>query len=237
MNNDIFIGLIAGHGGKDPGCTFYNSIKEKNYVLDIVEEMREIIKKYIKNIYCVRTDDETISRKERANYYNYIQQKYNTDIDIYSIHVNAFNKNARGAEIFKSIHNNTDTNFLNYMLKEYCKKFGFDNRGVKTRESIKHPGQDYYDIINFTNSRCRTKIIELGFGDNKADCNLLMEHKHKIAEFLATKILSKYDIIIDNKESKVKYVVQTGAFTSRLNAQKQVEKLKESGFDPIIKQL
>ena len=89
--------IDAGHGGKDPGCT-YHGYKEKDIVLDIAKELAAQIRANHKDIkvYLTRDTDKYISLEERTAFAN----KYKADIFI-SIHINASkNPSASGIETY-----------------------------------------------------------------------------------------------------------------------------------------
>lgn len=229
---DTAIVLIAGHGGNDSGATWADGTFEKKHTLEITKKEYNLMKDYIK-LYALRTKDETIELEERAEFLNKLSKQYKY-VDVYSNHFNAFNTSAKGSEICLSLNNMKDSSWAGNFLSSYCKKFGFNNRGVLRRKSTK-TGLDYYYMMRKTKSNVRFKYIEYGFGDNSADMKLIYDNFDKIAEFTAESILSRYGFSLYKKEEEIKYIVQAGAFNSLDNAQQLQKKLLVKGFNSIIK--
>lgn len=89
--------IDPGHGGKDPGATHFG-LKEKDLVLDIAKQLRDLIKANNKdiNVYLTRETDVFISLEERTA----IANKHKADLFV-SVHINASkNANARGIETY-----------------------------------------------------------------------------------------------------------------------------------------
>ena len=99
--------LDAGHGGKDPGKSTKSGYKEKDIALKIVLKIGENLKKYknIKVIYTRKTD-VFVELRKRAS----IANKADADLFV-SVHCNAHNSQAHGAETFVlGLHRN-ESNF------------------------------------------------------------------------------------------------------------------------------
>ena len=77
--------IDAGHGGKDPGCTYYG-LKEKDITLDVSLKLGEMLSANMDGIKIIytRTKDEFVELKERAE----IANRAKADLFI-SVHVNA----------------------------------------------------------------------------------------------------------------------------------------------------
>ncbi|GAB7141179.1 hypothetical protein RsTz2092_11440 [Deferribacterales bacterium RsTz2092] len=89
--------IDAGHGGKDPGCSYYG-LKEKDITLIIAKQLRAMLKSKTKlNVYMTRETDVFIPLEERTA----IANKLKADIFV-SIHINAAPKNraASGVETY-----------------------------------------------------------------------------------------------------------------------------------------
>lgn len=94
QKTDFVVVLDAGHGGKDPGKVGYKSMKEKDIALKIVLQVGKMLEKRenIKVIYTRKTD-VFIGLKDRGK----IANKADADLFV-SVHCNAHNSNAYGAE-------------------------------------------------------------------------------------------------------------------------------------------
>ncbi|TCK61718.1 N-acetylmuramoyl-L-alanine amidase [Seleniivibrio woodruffii] len=89
--------IDPGHGGKDPGASYYG-VKEKDVVLDIGKELYAQLKEAYPNIdvYMTRNTDVFIPLEERTAFAN----RKKADLFV-SIHINAApNKSARGVETY-----------------------------------------------------------------------------------------------------------------------------------------
>lgn len=235
--------LDFGHSGTDSGCIFWDKTKEKDFNLDIGLRVHKILRAYFRKIYLTRTNDNEFDLDERASRMSKVARTCKT-LHVYSIHCNAWNKKANGAEILLSTtipNNDTDYIFGKEFLSQYCKIFGLNNRGIVRRKS-KKTGKNYYYLHRATPGNCKVKIMELFFGDNESDCRKCNneDFKNKAAFFLASSILKRYGITIKKPEEEVKksdllYLVQVGAFKNYDNAAELQKKLKLKGFDSIIK--
>lgn len=237
LNDDILY-LDFGHGGSDPGCTFYDGTKEKDYVLKFGKAVYELVKPFYKKVYLTRSTDKTVSLSVRAKNMTTVAKEAKT-LQVYSIHCNAYNKAAKGAEWLLSIYTSkthSDYKFCTQFLKDYCSMFSLVNRGIIQR---KGSNGDYYALHRNTPANCKVKYIELFFGDNRDDCKKgqTAAYFNKATFFLASYILKRYGVTIQKPtpDADVLYLVQAGAFKDRKNADALVSKLKSKGFDAIIK--
>ena len=86
---------------------------------------------------------------------------------------------------------------------------------------------DFYEI---NSARGITIYCECEFHDTKDGSDFIIKNTKKIGELIAQGICEYYGV----KEKKKIYKVQTGAFTSKSNAEKHKKALKEKGFDGFI---
>lgn len=91
--------IDAGHGGKDPGAIGRYKDKEKNIVLDIASNLKDILKSRGYTVHMTRDRDVFVKLSQRTQFAN----KRNADIFV-SIHANAVAKqnadNANGIECY-----------------------------------------------------------------------------------------------------------------------------------------
>ena len=73
MSQDDSIWFDYGHGGNDPGCTFFNGTKEKDYVLKFGRAVYAICSQYIR-IGQTRTKDVTVAPSSRTTLLSVIQK-------------------------------------------------------------------------------------------------------------------------------------------------------------------
>lgn len=186
----------VGHGGTDSGCIFADGTFEKDYNLKMGLYVYNVVKKYM-DVKINRTTDISLSLQDRVA----DMKKYNP-CDVFSFHCNANDKNTRGIEILLSQYNQSEKEFCNYFLKEYCKVFNMENRGILIRKL--NNGQDYYYLHRASGSNSKVKILELGFGDNTKDLLILKNKFNQIGDFIAQNMLLKYNISMD-KDIKSTY--------------------------------
>ena len=239
INEDILY-LDFGHGGSDSGCTFYDGTKEKDYVLKFGMAVYELVKPFFKKVYLTRSTDKTISLTTRAKNMSDMAKEAKS-LQVYSIHCNAYNKVAKGTEWLLSIHtpkSHSDYTFCTQFLKDYCSTFSLENRGIVQKKS-KKTLNDYYALHRDTSENCKVKYLELFFGDNRNDCKKGQTQAYfdKATFFVASYILKRYGVQIQKPkpESDVLYLVQTGAFSDKKNADDLSDELKKKGFEVIIK--
>ena len=86
QNQYHIVVLDPGHGGRDPGALGPKGLKEKDIVLDLAREIRDILHKKAPNIkvYLTRDKDYYLSLPKRTE----IAKEYNADLFV-SLHVNA----------------------------------------------------------------------------------------------------------------------------------------------------
>lgn len=223
----------GGHGGKDTGCIAFDGSFEKKYSLILSTKIYNIVEQYLKNdSFILRQDDKYISLKDRCRIADELAPVY-----WFEWHFNAFNKKARGIEIFTSkFTSEKNKDFAKYLCNEYSKLFNIPNRGAQWRLNSK--GLDYYYLHRNTGSNTTVFIVEPLFIDNEDDFKILKSDKFmdKTAHFFAKNILNLlYNIEIKPGPKKEIYRVYSGAFSKESNAKKRVSDLKKHGFDAYYK--
>ncbi|MEO1938965.1 MAG: N-acetylmuramoyl-L-alanine amidase, partial [Sulfurimonas sp.] len=130
LDRNKVIVIDAGHGGKDPGAIGYRGLKEKDVVLKIAQELRNILRARGYKVYMTRDRDIFIKLRHRTKYAN----RKKADLFI-SIHANAVGrkdaKKVQGVECYflsksrsarakrvAAIENSADLNDMNYYGKE-----------------------------------------------------------------------------------------------------------------------
>lgn len=89
--------IDAGHGGKDPGAVGINGLREKDVVLDVAKRLKKLLgEKYGLNVMMTRDNDTFIPLEERTAM-----------------------ANARGADLFISIHANASRSTKAYGIETY----------------------------------------------------------------------------------------------------------------------
>lgn len=218
--------LDFGHGGKDPGA-IGNGLREKDVTLAVGLKVGRELERHGVRVTYSRKTDKFVSLDNRAKMAN----DANADCFV-SIHTNAFRKSsAKGVETFsfpnsangKKLAQSIQSNIIN-------KKIYSINRGVKTAN---------FAVLRKT--KMPSALTEMAFITNKADARLLKTKQNEFAEAIAKGILSYLNIKYvpkkkptPSKPSSKLYRVQTGAFSSKKNANNLVKKLKRKGYDAIV---
>ena len=157
----------AGHGGRDPGTRYGNTL-EKDLNLEIAKVLEKELLKQGAIVYMTRDEDEDLSnssdyRKKRADLrrrVNFIEEKKS---DLYlSIHLNWYKDYYYGgAEI---LYNNINKN--NKVLATNLKE-SLTNNNIKTRD-LKTT-----NLYMYRNTNVVGVLVECGFLSNKNDRYLL----------------------------------------------------------------
>lgn len=157
----------AGHGGRDPGTRYGNTL-EKDLNLEIAKVLEKELLKQGAIVYMTRDEDEDLSktsdyRKKRADLrrrVNFIEEK---ESDLYlSIHLNWYKDYYYGgAEI---LYNNINKN--NKVLATNLKE-SLTNNNIKTRD-LKTT-----NLYMYRNTNVVGVLVECGFLSNKNDRYLL----------------------------------------------------------------
>lgn len=226
----VKIFIDPGHGGSDPGAVA-NGLREKDLTLVIAKE-------------CNRVLNEE---------YEGVQTKMSRTGDTYpSLSARTKAANDWGADYFVSIHINAGggTGFESYIFngtvssktKEYQKKVhqviaagdGWADRGMKRAN---------FHVLRET--RMSALLTENGFIDRKEDAAKLKDpaflkklgrlHAEGIAKAFGLRKKAKPAPKPDPKPSEGVWIVQTGAFKDKDNAEERAKLIKEkTGLDSYI---
>lgn len=216
--------LDYGHGGNDPGAINGKNY-EKDFNLQIGKQVKAHLERHKQTVLESRKGDESVTLNERSNKANH----NNVDI-VVSLHCNSSIKtSANGIEIFHHEKSKRGKELANSVLKSLVKSQVFkSNRGLKTNN---------FHMTRET--KAPSVIVEMGFISNANDLNALQTKQEEISKAVAKGILNFYGMMWYDEEkieTVPKYFVQAGAYKKRENAEKLVKKLKEKGFDAIIKE-
>ncbi|KXZ40001.1 N-acetylmuramoyl-L-alanine amidase [Alkalithermobacter thermoalcaliphilus JW-YL-7 = DSM 7308] len=221
--------LDAGHGGTDPGATYKGRL-EKNDVLQITRAVAEELKRHNVQVIESRTTDTTLTLAQRTDLANRSNSNY-----FISIHRNAFKpEQAQGVETFVFTNASQQSRQLANRVQEKLVGVGFRNRGIKTAN---------FHVLRQT--KMPAVLIEIGFIDNSQDNKLFDTKKDEIVKAITTAILEQIGVQYREKtvqtqqvqqidNSNILYRVMAGSFSSRENAERQVDRLKQAGFEATI---
>lgn len=213
-----------GHGGEDSGA-FYNGRKESNDVISLGKDIASELRSHGVIVDETRTSDVTVSLQTRSNFENRNIYDY-----FISFHRNAFKPEAAsGVETYTYINQDSRSKSIADRIQTAIVNIGFVNRGVKKED---------FHVLRET--KAPAVLIELGFIDNTFDNNLFDSRRKEIIKAISKAILDQLGItykeesVSNSSNDKTLYRVMAGSFSVKENADKQVQKLKEAGFDATI---
>lgn len=224
MAKKVYIGV--GHGGSDPGAVA-NGIKEKDVNLDVALACYSFLVKHGVSVKISRTKDTEVWIEKRVKEAN----AFGADLAV-DIHHNA--GGGDGAEVYHTKYLGKGATLANNILKE-MQLIGQNSRDAKIKKNSS--GNDYFSFIRDTTMPA--VLCECAFLDNKTDVKIIdtKAERVKMGEAIAKGILKTLGIAVMIEKpttKKVIYTVQVGAFVNKANAQAQVKKLKNAGFDGYI---
>ncbi len=232
------IALTAGHykytsGKRIPKDLDKNETREWTLNDRIADKVERLLSAY-EGYSLLRTDDTTgekaISVEERVAAAN----KFDADVYI-SIHHNAGINGGSGGGIVAYTYTSVSS-----ATKEWQKEL-YDALIEKTGLR----GNRALPLGTATLAECRlTKmpavLLELGFMDSKTDVPVILteDYADKCAQAITEVIVRKGGLKLKPQSDNTGklYRVQVGAYSVRANAEAMQRKLKESGFDAIIKE-
>lgn len=214
-----------GHGGEDSGAC-YKGRKESNDVLSLGRAVAVEVRNHGITVNETRTNDSTISLRERSNFENRNAYDY-----FISFHRNAFEpEKAKGVETYTYLNPGAKSKGLAAGLQSALAALGFVNRGVKSAN---------FHVLRETKSP--SVLVEIGFIDSTGDNNLFDKKRNEIIKVLAKAILARVGVVYIEPSApthpisgQTLYRVMAGSYRVRENAENQVKKLKSVGFDATI---
>ena len=221
--------LDPGHGGDSIGASYKGRL-EQDDCLRLALAVRDFLLTQqgveVKLSREGNTNPDLIKRAQDAN-------DWGADYFL-SIHRNAFTpEGATGAEIW--IYSKAATDGETYkkaenILTSLCLSSGYRNRGVKKGA----PSYTDYAVNRYT--KMHSALLEAGFIDNTKDNEIFDRYFSDIALEIAKGIYEAMGGEWTEKAAAaaITYVVQTGAFSDRRNADEYVNKLKKAGFDAFV---
>ena len=218
----VFIGV--GHGGTDSGAVGHLVEKEVNLVEALA--CKDFLEMHGVEVLMSRAVDENDPITDEINECN----AFEPDLAI-DVHSNS--GRGDGFEAFYHYKGGLSKDLAENIESE-VKKIGQNSRGCRTR--LNSSGKDYYAFIRET--ICPAVICEGFFVDNDTDVKIAdtIEEQKNFGVTYAKGILRTLGISIkenisqSESDKKAKYYVQVGAYVSKENAEKQLQKAKDAGF-------
>lgn len=209
--------LDPGHGGKDRANRGTQGYVEADGVLKIALYARDYLKPYPVKVLLTREVDKTLSLEERAAF----ARAAGASLFV-SCHTNATGRPgaaqtaASGTEAFVSRFENGSRTLAERIVGNVTAALGTRNRGVKTRESERTPGEDWYGVIRLLQGYTRGPgggvvgidaarsipaiIIEFAFHDNPDEERKLLQEENlrKAGEAMARAIVEHYGLAVNS---------------------------------------
>ena len=218
----VFIGV--GHGGTDSGAVGHLVEKEVNLVEALA--CKDFLEMHGVEVLMSRAIDENDPVTDEINECNAFEPDLAIDVHSNSGRGDGFEAfyHYKGG-LSKDLAENIETEVL---------KIGQNSRGCKTK--LNSSGKDYYAFIRET--ICPAVICEGFFVDNETDVQIAdsLEEQKAFGTAYAKGILRTLGISIkenisqSESDKKAKYYVQVGAYSSKENAEKQLQKAEDAGF-------
>lgn len=216
-NSSILI--CTGHGDNDTGAVS-NGLIERDIVVPIGKTCKNKLQKLgFTNVYLEGVDT---GRNGPVSYERSIAERYDLVI---SIHVNAYNGQAQGFEVFCNLKNN-ETKKISQEILNSMTNYGFKSRGVKSGDHLAMVGKLKTSAI----------LVETGFIDNSHDRELIntKEKQQKIGELYAIAIAKGLGVEILQNNNQGFYRVICGSYKEKSNAERTKQLLESAGFSGIF---
>ncbi len=155
--------LDAGHGGVDPGTCGAQGTREKDFTLDMVFRLKELLEDAGAFVFLTRSDDSYIGLFERPQIANYLK----ADLFI-SIHCNSYtnDRNIHGVEIYYWPHaygpKNAGKTVADHVMTYLIQDTRLENRGIRINN---------YAVL--VETQMPGILVELGYLSNYAEETML----------------------------------------------------------------
>ena len=212
--------IDAGHGGVEPGAV-YEGRKEKNDTLQLAFDLGNALERRGVRVEYTRVNDVYDTPYEKAAIAN------RSDADFFiSIHRNAMPVPGTASGIESLVYAKGGTaELLGQNINAELERVGWTDLGVKER-----PG-----LVVLRQTRMPAVLVEAGFLDNMADNTFFDQNLAATADAIADGIVKTFDEVERKQEESGEisgfYAVQTGVFRQRANAEEELRRLREQGFD------
>lgn len=209
--------LDAGHGGVEPGASFYGR-QEKVDNLKLTLAVGKILAQNGVDVVYTRVNDTYNTPFEKAQMGNRSGADY-----FVSIHRNAMPVpgTASGAETLVYQDSGVPA-LMARNINSALESAGFANLGVNER-----PG-----LVVLRRTQMPAVLVEAGFIDNEADNRIFDQNFDSIAWAIANGILKT--IHQEEQSTPEYYQVQTGVYQNQQTAAQQVAQLTAQGFPAFI---
>lgn len=170
-SGDRLIVIDPGHGGKQPGTSSPNNVKEKDVNLTISLKAEEALKQQGYNVLMTRNADTTLGLSERAN----VANENFADIFV-SIHANSTtSKDVHGIEVlYAPAEEGSEKEVGQKLLTKYIMDELIRETGAHSRGIIKRP-----NLVVIRESKMPAILIEVGFLSNSNEEKLITSDSYQ----------------------------------------------------------
>lgn len=222
--------IILGHGEGDPGATGFYGKTERDYLEQLGFVINKLIVRHsLESQFDLISDINTIKRKSFINNTG----RFKNAKSVTELHLNAFNSEARGAEVIFGVGLKPDA--IDNSFKDYLSKI-WKWRGFKTNDRLMNPREAKKRGINY-------RLVEYCFCDNKRDVDLfslgLEDHARRTLECIVGYKLNAVEEIEDKTEHPftTNYIIQLGAFNDINHAKKKLDEVKKNHPDAWVRRV
>lgn len=179
--SDKIIVIDAGHGGRDPGAIVKNKYQEKEFTLDIAQNVQALLAKDGAFVILTRSNDSTLELNGRTDLAN----ENKADLFV-SIHLNShFRSRTNGIESY--YYKDGDKELASTIQKRLKSRLSLQDKGVKKAR-----------FFVLRNTDMPATLLEMGYLTNRRDFSKISDDKYrkKMAEAI---YLGISDYIKENK--------------------------------------
>ncbi len=207
---------IAVAYGHSPNCI--GAVGYMNEVRKMMELAPYLIK-HLRNAGHTVLEIKSTEKTENKDLAYRVKKANDWKADLYiDLHMNSFNKTAKGFEVLIYDSRHKDVVQKANAICENFKKLGFVNRGIKHRP----------DLYVLRNTTMKAILPEIGFCDNKSDCDLI----NKLGlDKIALNIANGIDPKIKEKKTETRYLVEVRGMTDPKRQQLIIDFLKANKFN------
>ena len=210
--------LDPGHGGSDPGAVYGNR-REKDDTLALAYDIGNALEQRGIRVEYTRIGDIYNSPYEKAE----IGNRSAADLFL-SIHRNAMPVPGTGSGTMSLIfgRGGDAETFAKNINKELAKT-GWKDLGISERPNL----------VVLRDTALPAVLVEVGFLDNENDNDFFDANMRQTADAIADGIVRTFaeqEKQTSDVEEPGFYMVQTGIYRVRTNAEREVERLKAQGF-------
>lgn len=218
MANQNSVIIDPGHGGSDPGAVYENR-REKDDTLALSYDIGNALERQGIRVEYTRVGDVYNSPYEKAK----IGNRSAADLFL-SIHRNAMPVPGTASGTMSLIfgRGGEAETFAENINRELAAA-GWKDLGISERPNL----------VVLRDTALPAVLVEVGFIDNENDNDFFDENMSQTADAIADGIVKTFAELeqrTTNEEKPGFYMVQTGIYRVRDNAEREVERLKAQGF-------